>query len=118
MDVEHRDAKRVARPYQTENDMRRTLFAGLAVVAAVTTFNIPTIQTADAQVSSGRNPYCLRRNSGTWDCTYRSFQQCNVSSRTGMDGMCVQNPEYRGGPRTQRQQPQGTWGSGWGGNRW
>ena len=94
--------------------MRRFILAGLVLVSAAAVFDVPV---ADAQVSSGRNPWCLRRGA-SWDCTYYSFQQCNESGRHGLDGMCVQNPEYRGGrqSRNPRQEPQGTWG--WGGGRW
>ena len=115
-------------------DKRRVILAGLAIAAAVTTFNIPT---ADAQVSSGRNPWCLRDSvaaggGGSWDCSYRTFEQCNASGRNGAEGSCVQNPNYQGGRQGNRGQgnrgqggntywndgtQQGTWGWG-GGGRW
>jgi len=100
--------------------MRRMVLAGLAIVAAITTFEVPT---ANAQVSSGRNPWCLRDGPGgrgSWDCSYQTFEQCNFSSVYGSDGSCTRNPNYRGGgqSRNPQQEPQGTWGWGGGGNRW
>jgi Protein of unknown function (DUF3551) len=100
--------------------MKRAILAGLALTAAITVFDIPS---AEAQVSSGRNPWCLRDGPlgrGTWDCTYHNYQQCWESSVYGSDGLCVNNPNYRGGARQNRSQrapgPQeGTWG--WGGGR-
>ena len=97
--------------------MRRKILASLALATALTALDMPT---ADAQVSSGRNPWCLRDGPlgrGSWDCSYHNFQQCHFSSVYGTDGVCVRNPNYRGGreSRRPRQEPQGAWG--WGG-RW
>ena len=87
--------------------MRRIVLGGvsgsLALLALSAVLPVPT---ADAQVSNGRNPWCLR-SGGSWDCSYRSFEQCNISGRYGLDGICVQNPEYRAGKR--RPQNQGRW---------
>jgi len=94
--------------------MRRVILAGLALVAAVTVFEIPT---ANAQVSNGRNPWCLRDGAmgqGNWDCSYQTLQQCRLTSNYDSDGFCTQNPNYRGGREgTNRQDNSGTWG--WGG---
>ena len=101
--------------------MRQFILAGLVLVSAVTVFEVPT---ADAQVSSGRNPWCLRDGPGggrgSWDCSYQTFQQCEASA-FGAGGSCTQNPNYRGrqsnNPRRGNPEPQGgTWG--WGGGRW
>jgi|SRR5687767_9186235 hypothetical protein len=97
--------------------MKRTLLMGLALSFAVTAFQIPS---AEAQVSSGRNPWCLRDGPlgrGTWDCTYHNYQQCYASSVYGSDGSCVQNPNYRGGRqnRNSGRGQEGTWG--WGDRR-
>ena len=95
--------------------MKQTILAALAL--AVLTTAVPT-GSAVAQVSSSKNPWCLRdgpMGRGTWDCTYYNYQQCYESSVYGTDGSCVQNPNYRGDrpDRNSRQQPQGNWG--WGG---
>jgi Protein of unknown function (DUF3551) len=98
--------------------MCRVILAGLMLMAAATIVNAPT---AEAQVSSGRNPWCIRDGalgSGSWDCTYRTFEQCRLSAE-GAGGSCSRNPNYQGGgqPNTRRQQPPpSTWG--WGGGRW
>lgn len=97
--------------------MKRIILAGLALAAATTFFHAPS---AEAQVSSSKNPWCLRDGPlgrGTWDCTYYNYQQCWESSVYGSDGSCVPNPNFRG-PRQNRNSraPQeGTWG--WGGRR-
>jgi hypothetical protein len=101
--------------------MQRTVLAGLAGLAltavATTLLHVPA---AEAQVSSGRNPWCLRDGPlgrGTWDCTYHNYQQCWESSVYGSDGSCEPNPNYRGSRqnRNSRGQQDGTWG--WGGRR-
>ena len=77
--------------------MRSTILAGLMLVVATTVVEIPT---ADAQVASPRNPWCIRDGAlgpGSWDCTYRTFEQCRFSAQ-GAGGSCSRNPEYRGGP--------------------
>ncbi len=95
--------------------MKRTILAGLALAMLTTLIPIPA---ADAQVSSGRNPWCLRDGPlgrGTWDCTYHNYRQCYDLSVYGTDGSCVQNPNYGGSrPNTNsRREQEGTWG--WGG---
>ncbi len=104
--------------------MRRFILAGLVLVSAATVFDVPS---ADAQVSSGRNPWCLRDGPGggrgSWDCSYQTIQQCEAT-RFGAGGSCTQNPNYRGGRQSTNPRrgnpdggPQGgTWG--WGGGRW
>ena len=105
--------------------MRSTILAGLMLVMAAT---VAGNSTAEAQVSSGRNPWCIRDGSlgaGSWDCTYRTFEQCRFSAQ-GAGGTCSQNPNYRGGkssgynPYTGRVEPDtgGRSGGGWGGGRW
>jgi hypothetical protein len=99
--------------------MKRILLAGILAGIALAVTATVQIPTADAQVSSSRNPWCLRdgpMGRGTWDCTYHNYRQCYESSVYGSDGSCVQNPNYRGGRsnrNSRRQQPEGTWG--WGG---
>lgn len=101
--------------------MRRIILAGLALVAAVTVFEVPSAQ---AQVASSRNPWCIRDGAigggGSWDCTYYTFEQCRRSAE-GAGGSCSRNPEYRGGrqsnnPRRDNSWDGGTWG--YGGGRW
>lgn len=107
--------------------MPRLILAGFALVAAITVFEIPSAQ---AQVSSGRNPWCLRDGalgSGSWDCTYYTFEQCRFSAE-GAGGSCSRNPEYRGGRQSNNPRRGGPWdgggtwgyGGGWGhgGGRW
>lgn len=104
--------------------MKRILLAGTLAGLALAVTATVQIPTADAQVSSGRNPWCLRDGPlgrGTWDCTYHNYKQCYESSVYGTDGSCEQNPNYRGSQnKNSRQQPggppQGTWG--WGGGRY
>jgi hypothetical protein len=100
--------------------MRRLTVASLALLAAASVFEIPSAQ---AQVSSGRNPWCLRdgpgMGRGSWDCSFQTFQQCEAT-RFGAGGTCTTNPNYRGGRQTKNprrdQWDGGTWG--WGGGRW
>ena len=98
--------------------MRRIILAGLAVVAAATVFDIPA---AEAQVSSGRNPWCIRDGvlgSGSWDCSYHNRSQCEASA-LGVGGFCTTNPNYRGGrqstnPRRGNSRDGGSSGGTWG----
>ena len=101
--------------------MRRFILAGLALIAAASVFDVPS---ADAQVSTPRNPWCLRDGPaggpGSWDCSYQTFQQCEASA-FGAGGSCTQNPNYRGGRQTTNPRRDnrdgGGWGWGWGGGR-
>src|SRR5262249_43088134 len=111
-------------------NMRSTILAGLMLVVAATAVQTPT---AEAQVSNGRNPWCIRDGAlgpGSWDCTYRTFEQCRFSAQ-GAGGSCSKNPNYTGGrtsgfnPYTGRVEPDnggysnnGTWGWGGGRGRW
>jgi hypothetical protein len=101
-----------------ERDMSRLTLPGLMLLAV--TVAIP-LSPADAQVSSGRNPWCIRDGalgSGSWDCTYRTFEQCRLSAE-GAGGSCSANPEYRGPQRPGANRPApapNNWG--WGPNRW
>ena len=84
--------------------MRRIVLAGLALVAAVTVFEIPT---AEAQVSSSRNPWCIRDGiggRGGWDCSYHNQAQC-LASASGAGGWCTTNPNYAGGASVQESAP-------------
>jgi hypothetical protein len=99
--------------------MRRIVLAGLALVAAVTVLEIPA---AEAQVSSPRNPWCIRDGTGgrgSWDCSYHNRAQCEQSA-LGAGGFCTTNPNYRGGRQSKNQRRDsrdgGTWG--WGSGRW
>jgi hypothetical protein len=102
--------------------MHRFILAGLVLISAVTVFDVPT---AEAQVSSSRNPWCLRDGPaggrGSWDCTYHNRQQCEASA-FGAGGSCTPNPNYRGRQTKGQRQQQDNWGGqgnwGWGGNRW
>ncbi|HZO46477.1 MAG TPA: DUF3551 domain-containing protein [Xanthobacteraceae bacterium] len=102
--------------------MKRILLTGCLAGMALAVTATVQIPTADAQVSSGRNPWCLRDGPlgrGTWDCTYHNYKQCYDSSVYGSDGSCERNPNYRGAQNRDsrpQQQPQGTWG--WGGGRY
>ena len=96
--------------------MRRFILAGLVLVSAATVFDVPT---ADAQVSSGRNPWCLRDGlgggRGNWTCSYHTRQQCEASA-FGAGGICTPNPNYRGrqsnNPRRDNPGPQRGPGAG------
>ena len=99
--------------------MRRILLAGLALVAAAAVFDVLPVQ---AQVSSGRNPWCIRdgvAGRGSWDCSYHNRAQCEQSA-LGAGGFCTTNPNYRGGRQSKAPRRDsydgGTWG--WGGGRW
>lgn len=101
--------------------MRRIILGGLALVAAVTVFEVLT---AEAQVSSGRNPWCIRdgvQGRGSWDCSYHNRAQCEFSAR-GAGGFCTINPNYRGGRQSNNPRRDnwdgGTWGWGGGAGRW
>ena len=75
--------------------MRTILLATAGMIAVLAA----DMQTTQAQVSSGRNPWCLRDGPlgrGTWDCSYQTLQQCRLSSNYDSDGHCTQNPNYRG----------------------
>jgi Protein of unknown function (DUF3551) len=99
--------------------MRRIILAGLALAAAAAVLDIPA---AEAQVSSSRNPWCMRDGTlgrGSWDCTYHNRAQCEQSA-LGTGGFCTTNPNYRGGRQSKNPRRDsrdgGTWG--WGGGRW
>ena len=71
--------------------MRRIILAGLALVAAAAVFEVPSAQ---AQVSSPRNPWCIRDGTlgrGSWDCSYHNRAQCEQSA-LGAGGFCTTNP--------------------------
>ena len=102
--------------------MRRIILAGLALVAAATVFDIPA---ADAQVSSGRNPYCIRDGvggPGSWDCSYHNLAQC----RRARAAPAAAAPPTRTTPaaadaRRRTRPADNTWDGGtcgWGGGRW
>ena len=89
--------------------MRRIVLAGLALVAAVSVFEVPVAQ---AQVSTPKNPWCIRDGNGgpgSWDCSYYNLRQCEDSAR-GVGGSCSRNPNYRGGRRSDTRREEGTWG--------
>ena len=100
--------------------MKRILLAGIALAVTVTV----QIPTADAQVSNGRNPWCLRDGPlgrGTWDCTYHNYKQCYDFQRLRFRRIVRPEPQLSrrapGLPAKRPQgAPQGTWG--WGGGRY
>ena len=102
--------------------MRRIILAGLALAAAAAVLDIPAAQ---AQVSSGRNPWCIRdgvMGAGSWDCSYHNRAQCEQSA-LGAGGFCTTNPNYRGGRQSRSPRRDNSWGGGpsntWGyGGRW
>jgi hypothetical protein len=83
----------------------RSIVAALLGVAAVLAADS---QLAQAQVSSPRNPYCIRDGiggRGSWDCSYHNMQQC-LASASGAGGWCTENPNYqprKAKPRRQQQ---------------
>jgi len=98
--------------------MYRFFLAGLVLVSAATVLDVPV---ADAQVSSPRNPWCLRDGPsggpGSWDCSYQTWQQCEAT-RFGAGGTCGANPNYTG-PGAPDRPRQNRWdGRSSGGNRW
>src|SRR5262245_26686101 len=100
--------------------MRRLVLASLALVAAVTVFEVPSAQ---AQITIARNPWCLFDGPAgsvlSGDCTYQTFQQCEAT-RWGAGGICGINPNYNpaygAGRLTQGPLPYGSYG--YGGGRW
>jgi hypothetical protein len=96
--------------------MRRIILAGLVLVAAASAFEVPSVQ---AQVSSSRNPWCIRdgvAGRGSWDCSYYNSAQC-LASASGAGGWCTENPNYRGGKSKKSQWDKRDGGNaGWG--RW
>jgi hypothetical protein len=76
-------------------------------LGAIATVSAVSIQPAQAQFSSSRNPYCIRDGiggRGNWDCSYHTWQQC-IQSAQGAGGWCTANPNYQ--PRKSKQrQPQ------------
>ncbi|MCC6887493.1 MAG: DUF3551 domain-containing protein [Hyphomicrobiales bacterium] len=71
--------------------------------AAVLAMDMAPVQ---AQVSSPRNPWCIRDGiggRGSWDCTYHNQRQC-LASASGAGGWCVRNPNYQ--PRQPKPRPQ------------
>lgn len=76
--------------------------AGMAAVIAA------DVQSAQAQFSSSRNPWCIRDGiggRGSWDCSYHNQRQC-LDSASGAGGWCVQNPNYQPRGSNQRRQQQ------------
>ncbi len=74
--------------------MKRIAFLVVGLAIGGLSFQSP----AEAQFSSGKNPYCMRDGmfgAGSWDCSYYTFQQC-LDSASGLNGTCQANPLYRG----------------------
>jgi hypothetical protein len=75
------------------------------IAASGAVIMITGIQVAQAQVSSPRNPFCIRDGvnggGGSWDCSYHTWQQC-LDSASGAGGWCTDNPNYQ--PRGKQQQ--------------
>jgi hypothetical protein len=68
----------------------------LAIAALAVTL-AADVQPTQAQFSSSRNPWCIRDGvfgSGSWDCSFRTRQQC-LASASGAGGGCVRNPNYQ-----------------------
>ena len=73
----------------------RALLAGAAGVIAILTADLGAVQ---AQVSTPKNPWCIRDGAGgrgSWDCSYHNLAQCRASA-SGVGGSCTRNPNYRG----------------------
>jgi hypothetical protein len=66
--------------------MRRIVLTG---IAALTMGGVAFAQ--DFTSSEYCDPWCAKGWSGSLDCSYRTFQQCLVSSR-GMGTHCYENP--------------------------
>jgi hypothetical protein len=80
----------------------RTVTLAIAAIAATLAADV---QSAQAQVSSSRNPWCIRGGvfgSGSWNCSFRTQQQC-LASASGAGGSCVRNPNYQPPSKRKRQ---------------
>ena len=65
----------------------------------------------DIQAASAQSPYwypqyaypwCSIRSRGTQSCYYTSWEQC-MTTLSGIGGLCVPSPYYRGPPSRPRQ---------------
>jgi hypothetical protein len=82
-----------------KRSMKLNTTLAVAAFAGAIAVLVADVQSASAQVSSGRNPWCLRDGPlgrGTWDCSYQTLQQCRLSSNNDSDGSCTRNPNYQG----------------------
>jgi hypothetical protein len=66
--------------------MRQILIGAILALLASAPFDV-----ADAQSSEYTNPWCIEGKGGGLDCSFHSFEQCNITRR-GQGGDCVPNP--------------------------
>jgi hypothetical protein len=85
-----------------EMTMRKILLGIAGAIAVLAVDGAGGDAQVQAQVSTSRNPWCLRdgpMGRGSWDCSYQTLQQCRISSNNDSDGFCTRNPNYRGPSR-------------------
>jgi hypothetical protein len=76
----------------------KSIFAAAALTAAVISFDVPAGQAAGWR----ENPWCAVIDYGdggvTWECNYRTFEECYPNVLAGNKGSCNLNP-YGPGPQ-------------------
>jgi Protein of unknown function (DUF3551) len=76
----------------------KSIFAAAALAAAVISFDVPAGQAAAWR----ENPWCAVIDYGdggvTWECNYRTFEECYPNVLAGNKGSCNLNP-YGPGPQ-------------------
>ena len=88
--------------------IRPNVYRFTAALGAVVVILAASIQVSEAQVSTPRNPYCIRDGvfgSGSWDCSFHNWQQCYDSS-LGAGGWCTENPNYQPRVKQRKQRTQ------------
>ena len=80
----------------------KSIFAATALAAAVISFDVPAGQAAGWR----ENPWCAVIDYGdggvTWECNYRTFEECYPNVLAGNKGSCNLNPA---GPGPQAAAP-------------
>ena len=80
----------------------KSIFAAAALAAAVISFDIPAGHAAGWR----ENPWCAVIDYGdggvTWECNYRTFEECYPNVLAGNKGFCNLNPA---GPGSQGAPP-------------
>jgi hypothetical protein len=81
----------------------KSIFAAAALAAAAISFDVPAGHAAGWR----HEPWCavLEYDDVTWDCSYRTFEECYPNVIGGIRGSCNPNPD---GPGTSAAAPAAT----------
>jgi hypothetical protein len=72
----------------------KSIFAAAALAAAAISFDVPAGQAAGWR----HEPWCavFEYDDVTWDCSYRTFEECYPNVIGGIRGSCNPNPDGPG----------------------